>query len=576
MLPEKNGMPRGFAWHPAASAFIHAQPMPPIRFFLQLCAALAAVGLCGCGSGTMDAKEGAAQKILLVGNGADPRFMDPHLLNSVPEHHVLMALFEGLVAEPPVSNTVVDPGMAERWESNADKSVWTFHLRPNVVWSDGVPVTAGDFVWSWRRMLTKSLAAEYSSMLFVLKNGEDFYNEKVPPEALGVKALDPRTLQVTLVGPTPHFLIMMLHTSWWPVPRHCIEKYGGPYDRVNPWTQEGKMVSNGAFILKRNLFRQVLEVSKNPLYWDAANVKIDGIRFYPIDSESTEERLFRRGMLHITEIVPLDKIPSYREKHPDIFHQYTNAAVYFYRINTSRPALKDVRVRKALAYAIDRESLVKNVTRAGQLPAPGLVPPMEGYQQAQVFNFDPAKAQALLAEAGYPGGKDFPKFEILINTNEAHRAIAEVIQQMWQKTLGIKVGILSQEFSVYLDTMNRIDYDVCRAGWNADYLDPSTFIDMWTTGNGNNNTHWSNAKFDQLVKDATQADGARRMAILREAEDIFLSEVPAIPFYFYTRVHLVHPAVKEYHPKLLDTHSWKHFELISPPPPSTMDSSWQN
>lgn len=543
--------------------------------FALLGAVFVTAGFTGCGSGTMNATEGAARKILLVGNGSDPRFMDPHLLNSVPEHHLLMSLFEGLVAEQPVKDAAVEPGMAERWEANADKSVWTFHIRPNAVWSDGVPVTADDFVWSWRRMLTKTLGAEYSQMLFVLKNGEAFYNGTAKPEELGVRAIDPRTLEVTLVGPTPHFLIMMLHTSWWPVPRHCIEKFGDPFDRVNPWTQEGNMVCNGAFTLKRNQFRQVIEVAKNPLYWDAANVKIEGIRFYPIDSESTEERLFRRGMLHVTEIVPLDKIPSYREKHPDIYHQYPNTAVYFYRINTSRPALKDIRVRKALAYAIDRESLVKNVTRAGQIPAGGIVPGMDGYPASQVFRYDPAQAKALLAEAGYPDGRDFPKFEILINTNEAHRAIAEVIQQMWQQTLGIKVGILSQDFGVYLDTTNRIDYDISRAGWNADYLDPSTFIDIWTTGNGNNRTHWSNAKFDQLVKDATQeGDGAKRMAILKQAEEIFLSEVPAIPFYFYSRYHLVHPSVKEYHPRLLDTHPWKYFELISPPPASSMDSYW--
>jgi len=542
---------------------------------ILLCALLATVGLTGCGSGTMDAKQGAEQKILLVGNGADPRFMDPQLVNSTSEHHLMIALFEGLVAEHPSRDAEVEAGVAERWDTNSDKSVWTFHLRPTAEWSDGVPVTADDFVWSWRRMLTKSLAAEYSQMLFALKNGEAFYEGKVDGEQLGVKAIDPKTLEVTLVGPTPHFLLMILHTSWWPVPRHCIEKYGDALDRVNPWTQEGKMVGNGAFTLKRNLFRQVIEVEKNPRYWDAANVKINGVRFYPIDSDSTEERLFRRGMLHITNVVPLDKIPAYRKDHPGIYHQDPNTAVYFYRINTERPALKDIRVRKALAYAIDRQSLVTNITRAGQTPAGGIVPGMEGYPASTVFNFDPAKAQALLAEAGYPGGKDFPKFEILINTSEAHRAIAEVMQQMWQKHLGIKVGILNQDFGVYLDSMSRIDYDIMRGGWNADYLDPATFIDMWTTGNGNNNTHWSNPKFDQLVKDATQeGDGAKRFAILREAEEVFLSEVPAIPVYFYTRSHLVHPAVKEWHPKLLDVHPWKHYELLSPPPASSMDASW--
>ena len=232
--------------------------MLSIRLFPLLCAVLAAVGLTGCGSGTMDAKEGAERKILLVGNGADPRFMDLHLVNSVSEHHLMMALFEGLVAEDPVKDAEAEPGVAERWESNPDKSVWTFHLRHNARWSDGVPVTAEDFVWSWRRMLTAALAAEYSQMLFALKNGREFYEQKVSAEAVGAKALDAHTLEVTLVGPTPLFILMLLLTSWWPVPRHTIEKYGDPLDRVNPWSQEGHMVGNGAFQLKRQLFRQVL------------------------------------------------------------------------------------------------------------------------------------------------------------------------------------------------------------------------------------------------------------------------------------------------------------------------------
>ena len=551
--------------------------MKPLLPVFLLCAALvAAAALTGCGGGTMDAKEAAGKKILLVGNGADPRFMDLHLINSVSEHHIMLALFEGLVAEHKSKDDDVEPGVAERWETNSDKSVWTFHLRQDARWSDGVPITAEDFVWSWRRMLTAELAAEYSQMLFALKHGRGFYEKKLSAGEVGVKALDPRRLEVTLVGPTPHFLLMLLHTSWWPVPRHVIEKYGDPLDRVNPWTHEGNMVSNGAFKLKRNLFRQVLEVEKNPQYWDVANVKIDGVRFYPLESDSTEERLFRRGMLHQTQIVPLDKIPSYREKHPDIYKQDPSTSVYFYRINTSRPALKDVRVRQALALAIDRESIVRNVTRAGQRPAGGIVPDMAGYPASDLLKFDPGKARALLAEAGYPGGRDFPKFEILINTSEAHRAIAEVIQQMWQQHLGIRIGILNQDFGVYLDSMTRIDYDVMRAGWNADYLDPATFIDMWTTGNGNNNTHWSNPEFDRLVAASTQeGDGAKRFEILRKAEEIILTEVPAIPIYFYTRSRLVHPAVKEWHPKLLDNHVWKHYELVTPPPSSTMDSYWK-
>lgn len=547
--------------------------MNPHRFLLFLFTVLAAAGLTGCGGDPVDAVEGAKSKIFLVNNKAEPRFLDLQRCNSVTEHHIMLALYQGLVGESKESDKDVEPGAAERWEANPDKSVWTFHLRQNGKWSDGAPITAHDFVWSYRRMLRKELGAQYAEMLYMLKNGKELYDGSVKEEDLGAKALDDYTLQLTLLGPTPHFLLIACHTSWWPVPRHVIEKYGGIFDVMNPWTEEDKLVGNGPFKMKRYLFRQYLEVDRNPHYWDAANVKLDGVRFYSIDDDAVEERLFRRGQLHATYSTPLSRIPDYLKNHPDIVRNYTNCASWYFRVNTTRPALSDVKVRRALAFALDRKSIIDNVLRARQQPAAGMVPPMEGYTQVKEFSYDLAKARQLLAEAGYPDGKGFPKYDILISKNEASRQIAESVQAMWRQNLGISVGVTQQDFSVYLTSQQKLNYDIAWAGWNADYFDPASFIDMWMTDGGNNETGWSNKEFDQLLADARQsADAGQRLAILTEAEKILMRDTPVLPLYFGTRTRLIHPAVKNWQARLLDNPVWHNLELISPPPPSSMDA----
>jgi oligopeptide transport system substrate-binding protein len=554
--------------------------MTNLRIFSRFCLLLLAGALLpSCGNDAITARQGAEQKILLFNNAADPRFLDPQLVNSVSEHHLLMAMFEGLVAERPDTDVEVEPGMSDRWEANADKTVWTFHVRDNAKWSDGVPITAEDFVWSWRRMLTKKMAAEYSQMLFILKNGEAFYNGTASAEDVGVKALDKQTLQVSLVGPTPHFLLILCHTSWWPVPRHTMEKFGDPFDRLSTaWMDEGNHVCNGPFKLKRNAFRRMVDVERNPEYWDAANVKLNGIRFYPIESDTTEERLFRQQLLHVTQLIPLDKLPAYRQNHKDVVHSVSNLASYFYRVNTTRGPLKDPRVRRAMGLAIDRQSLVDNVTRGGQTAATGIVPPMDGYEGAKVFRLDLDEAKKLMAEAGFPDGKGFPKeLTILINKSESHAQIAQAIQQMWRKNLGIEIGIRQQEFSVYLDSTHRMDYDIARAGWNADFYDAATFLNMWKSDDGNNETGWNNPAYDQLMRDSTQeGDLAKRAAILHNAEEMMLKEAPILPIYNYTRNYLINPSVKGWLPKKLDNHPWKYIDLVSPTPASSMDPIWNN
>jgi oligopeptide transport system substrate-binding protein len=549
----------------------------------RILAGLLALLLAACSGDPISAREGARRKIFLVNIKSDVGFLDLQRSNSVADHQVHLALSEGLIAESKASDREVEPGVAEKWEANADSTVWTFHLRRNAKWSDGKPITAHDFVWSWRRMLLKELAAEYSRMLFLLKGGEAFYRrtgtveERMNAlEGPGVRAVDDYTLEVTLVGPTPHYPAILCHTSWWPVARHTIEKYGSIVDVMNPWSDEGKMVGNGPFKLKRRLFRQYVEVERNPHYWDAATVKLDGVRFYPIAIEQTEEKLFRRGQLHATYSTPLNKIPGYLKDHPDVVKNYTNCATWFFRCNTTRGPFKDAKVRRAMGLALDRQGLIDRVLRANQLPAGGIVPPLEGYKGAQEFHFDPAEAKKLMAEAGYPDGRGFPSggeaMKLLTQKSETASQVAEAVQAMWKQHLGIHIAVIQMDSNVYLKAQHEMDYDVAYAGWNADYYDAATFLDMWITDGGNNETGWSNAAFDKLIADAGQCtDAAKRIGILLEAEHLVLKEAPVIPIYYATRTRLIHPAVKEWQPRLLDNRIWKYMDLVYPPPACSMD-----
>ncbi len=543
-----------------------------MRLLHSLAVTCFALLLAACSGDSINATEGARRKIILVNNKDDPRWLDLHRCNSVVESNIMITLFEGLVGEGRDNERIAAPGVAERWEPNGKADVWTFHLRENAKWSDGVPLTAEDFVWSYRRMLRPELAAEYSGFLFLLKNGREVYDKKLPPEQLGARAIDAHTLELTLTGPTPHFPQILCHTSWYPVPRHCIEKYGSPVDALNPWTNDDKMVSNGPFRLTTYLFRRYLEATRNEHYWDAANVKLDGVRFYSIDSDLTEDRLFRTGQLHITYNVPLSKTPGYLKDHPDVIRNDNNLAVRFYRLNITRKPFDDVRVRRALGLALDRKGIVDNVLRANQKPASGVVPPLEGYEPVPGFSYNVEEARRLLADAGYPGGKGFPKIELLMADSEAEKQVQEAVQNIWKKNLGITMEIKTQDYNSYLSSQQSMDYDFTIAGWNADYYDAATFIDMWLTDGGNNNTGWSNKTFDKLVGDAGQSsDAAQRIELLRKAETLLLAEAAVIPVYYYTRTRLVHPSVIGWQPRMLDDRFYRFFDLKFPPPPCSMD-----
>ncbi|TLD72845.1 peptide ABC transporter substrate-binding protein [Phragmitibacter flavus] len=508
------------------------------------------------------------EKILLIGNGAELESLDPQVTTGVPERQVTSAIFESLIAYHPEDDYLDAPGAAARWE-HQDFRIWTFHLQPNARWSDGVPVTAHDFTYAFQRILTPALASQYAEMLYFMEGAEAFNKgENQDFSKVGVKALDDLTLQVTLVNPTPYFTSVIKHHSWQPVPRHVIEKTGGMIDRFSTWTRPEHIVSNGPFKLQDWRFMQWLKVERNPHYWDAATVRLDGIHYFPITNESTEDRAFRDGQLHATNTVPLDRIPAYRANHPEVYREETQLAVYFYRLNTTLKPFNDVRIRKALALSIDRESIIRNVLRGAQRPAVGFTPTAKkGYEGVDLMRFDPAQAKALLAEAGYPDGKGFPKFEILINTMEAHRLIAQAVQSMWREHLGIDVGIINQDWQVYLDSQRRMDYEISRAAWSGDYMDPMTFLGMWTKDNGNNQTGWHSSRYEELLRQSsTIADPPQRFAVLKEAETLFLNELPVIPVYWYARSSLVRPEVKGMRSSLLDDRPYKWFDLQAPSP----------
>ena len=515
-------------------------------------------------------QEANKNKILLLTVGSEPRTLDPQEAQGVTEHHIIMAMIEGLVAPSIDDQSKAVPGMADRWEHNDDYSVWTFHIGDDRRWSNGDPVTAQDFVFSYRRMLTPSFGAQYADNLFILKSAEDYYHGKITDfDQVGVKALDPHTLRIELVGPTPYLLSLVQHDSWFPVNPKAILKFGNIDTRDSEWTRAENYIANGPFKMKSWRPNDVIEVVRNPLYWDAANVKLNGINFYSIENMNTQERAFQAGQLHKTDQIPLDKVPYYRRMRPDLMRIDPYEGVYFYRMNIARKPLDNLKVRLALNLAVDREAIVKNILRQDQKPATGYTPPgMGDYQPLDKMRYDPERARQLLAEAGYPNGQGFPKFTIHFNTSESHRAIAEAIQQMWKEELNIDVRLENQEWKVYLDTQNNLNYDLSRSAWIGDFMDPVTFLSMWTTGNGNNNTNWGNPKFDALIEQAARTgDPKARLDILHQAEDLFLSEAPVVLVYWYTNTYLIQPSVQNWNPLALGNHNYKYIDLKSEPDP---------
>jgi oligopeptide transport system substrate-binding protein len=495
--------------------------------------------------------QGNREGILHLGNGTELESLDPHLTTGVPEFNVISALMEGLILEDP-ETLEPTPGVAERWTVSDDGLVYRFYFRENARWSNGDPVTADDFVYSFRRMLSPQLGAEYAYMLHVIQNARAYNSGELEDvEAVGVKAEDPRTLVVTLEKPAAFFIRMLNHHAFYPVHPPTVEAHGGPHDRTNRWARPGSYVGNGPFMLESWQLNQSLRVVKNPHYWNAAAVRLNGIVFYPIEDQQTEERMFRSGGLHKTEGIPLARIERHRNDPAFVSHPYL--ATYYFLINTTREPFNDVRVRQALALSLRRQDLTERVLRAGEVPALWFTPKgTADFEPSQRLEENIEDARRLLAEAGFPGGRGFPRVSLLYNTRESHRLIAQVVQQMWRENLGIEIELVNQEWQVYMVSRRNLDFDLARAGWAGDYPDPHNFLDLHLSTSGNNHTGWSDPEYDELIHRATGIQNTEeRFALYDKAEAILLRDMPFIPLYWYTRTYLKHPSVRGLTPNVL-------------------------
>lgn len=487
----------------------------------------------------------------IIGNGSEPQSLDPSKIEGVPEHRIYMALFEGLVAyDPKTANAV--PGVAESWTVSADGTVYTFKLR-KATWSDGTPITAQTFVDSWLRTLDPATGSQYAYMIGMVVKGADAYNTgSGAREDVAIKAVDESTFEVTLTGPAPYALDMMAHYAFSPLPMHAIEKLGAD------WIKPGNFVGNGPFVLESWTPQEKVTVIPNAKYWDKKNVHLSRIVFLPIDDNNTAYSKFVAGEMDWNANPPLSMLDEVKLR--EDYQVSPQVATYYYVFNVTTGPLKDVRVRKALTMAVDKQELVDKVMKAGQLPANSIAPTMAGYTPAvgNPFNLDEAKK--LLADAGYPNGKGFPKLTVIYNTSEAHKLVAEYIQQVWKTNLGVDINIQNVEWKTFLDQRHNHDFEISRAGWVGDYQDPNTYHEMFLTGAGNNDGAYSNPAYDELVrKAATMSGGAERMQVLHDAEEILMTQDQAVmPLYFYVDQHLIDTAKwTGWYPNSLGIHPYK-------------------
>lgn len=485
----------------------------------------------GCGRRTA-----APEPLLRISQRNEPATLDPHLATLPDEFFLIRTLVEGLVVPNPVEGPPL-PGAAERWETSADGLTWTFHLRADARWSNGDPVTAQDFVYSFRRALAPALAAPKAQLFFILKNAAAYYRRELQdPAQIGVAAPDAHTLVLTLEHPAPQLLALAASGPWLPVHPASVEKAGGAASRDGTWARPGAYVGNGPFALAEWRKGQHLLVTRNPHYRAADRIRLPGVRFQVYDSGDTEERAFRAGQVDVTMAVPFTKLDTYEA--PVLRRQPLHETRYF-ALNTTRPPLDDLRVRRALALALDRDALVRSVLRGGQQPALSFVPPgLGGYIGEPRLHPDPAYARALLADAGFPAGRGFPPLEL--SAWNVNPVILEAVQQMWRRELGIETTIVQREGKVHMAAVLAGDFAIALMPAIPDYDDPAALFDEFATGASGNFPRWSHPAYDDLVRRAgREPDASRRMALYRSAEEILLSQLPLVPLYFNAQDFLV-------------------------------------
>jgi oligopeptide transport system substrate-binding protein len=474
---------------------------------------------------------------LIFINGAEPETLDPALITGQPEGRIVNALFEGLLRFDKRGHAL--PGVASSWEITPDQLTYTFHLRPSARWSDGRPVTANDFVDSWRRTLDPVTASAYSYQLFSVKGAEDFANGQCGDFAsVGVRALDPGTLQVTLRQPTPYFLDLCAFPTLYPIRTDLVAKYG------DDWIKPGKLVGNGAFTLSGWRINESIFLKKNLSYWDADAVGLNFVEVLPISQANVAYNFYAVGQADLIMdkgLAPPSLLDALKERSD--FHAAPFLGTYFLRFNCAKGPFTDPRVRKAFAMTVNRKLITNKITRAGESTALSFVPPgIPGYTPPKGLSEDAGKARRLLAEAGYPDGKGFPLTTYLYSEGEMNEAVAIELQAMWKEQLGVAIQLARQEWKVYLNSLGSLDFGIARSSWVGDYPDPNTFLDLFLSESGNNRTGWKSADYDRIIHEAAgQTDPKVRFETLRTAEEFLVSkEVPIAPLFFYVGIQLYH------------------------------------
>jgi oligopeptide transport system substrate-binding protein len=493
--------------------------------------------------------EPVAEKVLNWNIGSEPLTLDPQLNRALDGGSVINNTFEGLFRYK--GNKIV-PAIAESYQVSSDGLTYTFKLK-KTNWSDGSPLTASDFEYAWKRALDSNTGSEYAYQLYYIKGGRDYHTGTGKRESVGVKAIDDDNLEVVLEVPTPYFLDLLTFFTYMPIKQSVVEA-----SQDGNWAIDPKAaISNGPFILSEYRKGNKLVLVKNKHYWQADAVLLDRINAYMIVDESTMLTAYNSGELDIIDSILASELPRI---HAETDSLITNPTIgtYFYAFNTRVKPLDNVLVRKALSLSIDRKAIVESVTKAGEIPASGFTPPGLYDANGDVFQkvagdydtkpsaADLDTARKLLAEAGFEDMTQFPKLDIVYNTNETHKIIAEAIQYMWQNNLGIEVTLTNQEWAVLQETKQLGNYTIAKAGWFGDYADPMSMLEIMTSSNAINTTGWSNADYDALIEAAKRETGQQRFESLYKAQAILMQELPIMPIYYHTDQFLVSDRIANY------------------------------
>ncbi|NTJ67450.1 peptide ABC transporter substrate-binding protein [Agrobacterium rhizogenes] len=491
---------------------------------------------------------------LNIHNGGDPTSLDPQKISGDWENRIDGDIFEGLVTEDPKDNPI--PGQAASWTISPDQKVYTFKLRDGIKWSDGQPVTAQDFVFAFQRLMDPKTAAQYAYLQYTILNAEKINKGEIKdPTQLGVKAIDDKTLEITLENPTPYFLNALMHYTAYPLPKHVVEAKG------DQWVKIGNIVTNGPYKPTEWVPGSHVSMVKSDQYYDAKDVKIDNVNYYTLEDQAAALKRYRAGEFDILTSFPADQFEWIQKNLPGQAHVVPFLGTYYYVLNATKPPFNDKRVRQALSMAVNREVIGPKILGTGELPMYSWVPPgTANYGEPAYVSWkdEPYKqkveeAKKLLKEAGF--GPDHPlKAQLRYNTNDNHKRIAVAIAAMW-KPLGVDIELYNTETKVHYDEMQRGEVQIGRAGWLADYNDPINFLNLLSTGVEMNYGRWSNKDYDALIKQGNEEiDLKKRAEIYKKAEQLALDDSAAIPIYYYVSQNIVAPKVQGFVDNIQDIH----------------------